>query len=712
MATLQKIRSKGILLVVVVGLALFAFIAGDAWKVMQPHRSQDVGEVNGKALSAQDYQELMEEYSDVVKFSTGRSSLTEEQSDVVKDQVWTAYVNNRLIEDEAAKLGLAVSDAELQSVINSGSHYMLQRTPFTNSQTGSFDVDALNKFLVEYSNLSRSGMNAAYAQQYETVYEYWQYLERSIVQDLLYQKYNALITKSILSNPVEARNSFEGRTTQTDLVVAAVPYSAIPDSTVKVSDAEIKSAYEKKREQYRQNTETRSIRYIDVEVTASEQDRAELLAEVNEYAGQLAEEQPDYSTFVRGTGSQTPYVDIFYSTKSIPSDVVARLDSVKIGQVFGPYYNASDNTFNVFKVLDKSSQPDSIQYRQIQVVENDITHTQDTAKAIYDKLIAGANFDELAAHYGQEQEPVWLTSAYYEGAQIDGDNLKYLNAVLTSKTKEYVNLSLAQGSVIMQVLDRRAFTDKYKVAVVKRTVDFSKETYSKAYNDFSQFIAVNNTVEKLMANAEDAGYRVIPQEDLLSSAHNIGGLKGTKDALRWVYDAKVGEVSGLYECGESDHMLVVGLAGITREGYQPLAAVRSGLRNELLRDKKGDRIIADLEAAKCTTVEQVAGTDDAVSDTVRYVTFSAAAYIRSLHRSEPLVSAHAAETEVGEVAGPIKGNGGVIFLKPYAKNALEEEYSEADEMERLRSTYLRSANLYINDLYTAAKVKDERYLFF
>ena len=143
MATLQNIRSKGPLLVIVIGLALFAFIAGDAWKVLQPHQSHDVGEVNGESLSAQDYQSLVEEYTEVVKFSRGTSALTDEENNQIKDEVCRNYVNNKLIENEAKKLGLSVSKAELQSIIDAGVHPMLQQTPFRNPQTGAFDKDML-----------------------------------------------------------------------------------------------------------------------------------------------------------------------------------------------------------------------------------------------------------------------------------------------------------------------------------------------------------------------------------------------------------------------------------------------------------------------------------------------------------------------------------------------------------------------------------------
>ena len=156
MATLQNIRSKGPLLVIVIGLALFAFIAGDAWKVLQPHQSHDVGEVNGDALSAQDYQALVEEYTDIIKFSSGTTSLSDDQTNQVKDEVWRTYVNNKLLENEAKKLGLTVSKAEIQAIIDAGVHPLLQQTPFRNPQTGAFDKEVLGR-VFENESFSNAG---------------------------------------------------------------------------------------------------------------------------------------------------------------------------------------------------------------------------------------------------------------------------------------------------------------------------------------------------------------------------------------------------------------------------------------------------------------------------------------------------------------------------------------------------------------------------
>lgn len=712
MATLQKIRSKGPLLVIVIGLALFAFIAGDAWKVLQPHQGkQDVGEVNGEVLSAQDYQKMVDELSEVIKLTNGLNSLTEDQLNNVKDQVWQSYVNNKLIAEQAEKLGLKVTDAEIQSIIDQGTHPLLMQTPFRNPQTGMFDKDMLKKFLVDYANLNASQMPAQYVEYYQKMGAFWQFVEKTLAQSTLAEKYQNLVTKSLISNPVAAEDAFNSRTGQSDLLLAGVPYSSINDSTVQVSDSEIKDRYNEKKEQFKQLVETRDIRYIDVKVVPSDADRKAVEKEVTEYSNQLASTTADFGTFVRSTGSSVNYSDVPVSKSVFPADVASRLDSTNVNEVYGPYYNQTDDSFNAFKLLAKVSSPDSIQFRQIQVYADTEEKTKTLADSIYNALKGGADFAAVAKIYGQTGEATWVNAQSWEGSELDADNSKFINTLLNQPVNELANLNMGQANLILQVMNKKSMQTKYKVAVVKREVEFSKETYNAAYNKFSQFVAQNTTIDSMVKNAEESGYTLMPRTDLSSAEHYVGGVRSTREALKWIFAAKPGEVSPLYECGENDHLMVVALDKIHEAGYRDINSVAEMLRAEIRRDKKAEKIMEEMK--KYNSIAQVKGMKDAVSDSVKHVTFSAPAYISVTRSSEPVIGAVAAKTAANKVSAPIKGNGGVYMIQVYAKEKGSEKFDAKQEETTLTNMAVRIAgNQLINDLYQKAKVADQRYLFF
>lgn len=711
MATLQSIRSKGPLLVIVIGLALFAFIAGDAWKVLQPHQGrQDVGEVNGEKLSAQEYQKMVDEFSEVIKLTNGLNSLNEDQLTNVKDQVWNTYVTNQLIAGEAEKLGLTVTDKELQAVIDEGTNPLLMQTPFRNPQTGAFDKDMLKKFLVEYANLGSSQMPAQYVEYYQKLGNFWTFVEKTLRQSLLASKYQNLIAKSLISNPVAAEDAFKGRTEQSDLLLAGVPYASISDSTITVSDEEIKNLYNERKESYKQPVETRDIQYIDVHVVPSAEDRGAVLKEVTEFTDQLDKTTTDYASFVRSTGSTVNYTGVAINKTSLPQDVAARLDSASVNEVYGPYYNAGDDSYNTFKILAKTTAPDSIQFRQIQVMADTEARRTELADSIFNAIKGGADFAEVAKAYGQTGEATWVNSMSWEGAALDADNLKYIQTLINQPVNELKNLKVGQANLILQVMSKKAMKPKYDVAVIKCPVEFSKETYNDAYNKFSQFVAQNTTLEDMKKNAEEAGYTVIPRSDFTSDAHYVGNIHSTQEALRWIFNAKAGEVSPLYECGDNDHMIMVGVEAINKKGYVNINKVANMLRNEIIRNKKAEQLMGQMK--DFNSLAQIKEMKDAVSDSVKHVTFNAPAYISVTHASEPAISAYASKTDVEKVSAPIKGNAGVYMIQVYAKDKGSEEFDAKKEESALSSMSSAYANQCISELREKGKVTDQRYLYF
>ncbi len=716
MATLQKIRSKGPLLVIVIGVALFAFIAEEAMRSIQSasnESKQQVGEIYGERISVHEFQNLVDEYAEVVKFTSGNTTLNDQQLTQLRDQVWTTYVNNKLIEHEAEELGLTVTDTEIQSIISEGNNPILMQTPFRNEQTGRFDANVLKKFLTDFESMKTQSeqMPAEYLSYYNSLYKFWMFIEKTLRQECLTQKYQVLLSKAMLGNNVVGKTAFEARVNESDIIMAALPYSTINDNDVKVEESDLKAKYNELKERFKQTAESRDIKFIDVEVKASAADKAALDKDMAETAQALAE-GGDITKIVRESGSVISYSQIPVSRNVFPSDIAMQLDSMSVGQMKAPYFYAGDNSMNIIKMISKISAPDSIQIRQIQVAGADMTAIQKTADSIMTALNSGIAFDSIAKKYNQTGEKTWLTSRDYEGSTMNGENLNFIKTITGMPVNSIKKIEFPQGCIIAQVTDRRAMINKYDVAVIKCPIEFSKDTYAKAYNDFSHFIASNPTQKDIEAKALKNGYNLQERKDLFSNEHYVGGVTGTRDAMRWIFneDTEIGNISPLYECGENNHMLVAILTGIHKAGYRTMEDVKDYLTQEVIKDKKAEMLKEKLAQAKSIAdVMKVPGT---VSDTIKHVTFNASAFVMKTGSSEPILSAVASKTAANQFVGPFKGNAAVYSMQVLSKNKSAEKFDAKKEEMQQESLNMRAISRFVNDLYEKAEVKDNRYLFF
>ena len=714
MAAIGKIRSWGPVLATVIGLALFAFIAEEMFRSCEAtgnERRQQVGEVLGKKISVQDFQSLVDEYQEVIKMTQGRDNLSEDELNQIKDQVWQQFVNNTIIETEAKKLGLTVTDEELQNVLKAGTNPMLMQTPFVNQQTGRFDVSQLTKFLADYKKMQETGGNAQMAEQYTRIYNYWKFMEKNLRQQLLGQKYQSLLSQCLFSNPVSAKMAFEGQNEESDILLATVAYNTIKDDDVQVSDADLKAKYNEQKEMFKQYVESRDIKYVDFQVVASKADRDELMKNMKDAQQKLAEGAAP-AEVVRKAQSQLAYVGIATQRSAFPNDIAAKIDSMQIGQVSAPFETAYDNTLNVVKLINKVQLPDSVEYRQIQVGGETAEETQKRADSILVALNGGADFEALAKKYGQTGAKQWMTSSMYERSQsIDSDTKEYINTLNTLVAGQSKNLSFTSGNIVLQVTDRKHFVDKFDVAVVKHTIDFSKDTYSKAYNNFSQYVSENKTLEGLEKNAQKFGYIVKERTDMYNSEHNVVGLRSTREAMKWIFDAKAGDVSPLYECGNNDHLLVLALTNIHPVGYRSQEEVKEQLKSEVIRDKKFDKAAEKLAGVKSIADAKAKG---AAIDSVRQITFSAPVFVQAAGASEPALSGAVATVKQGQFSpAVVKGNGAAYLFQVLSKKQREGvKFDAKQQAQQLQQMAQQAAGRFMSELFLKANVVDNRYLFF
>ena len=711
MAALGKIRKRGVTLVIIIGLGLFAFIAEEAVRSCEATKNQQrqqVGEVLGNKVNVQEFQLLVDQYQEVLKMTQGRDNFSEEELNQIKDQVWNQYISEQIIEDEAAKVGLTVTDEEMQNIMKEGTNPMLMQSPFVNQQTGRFDVTQLTKFLADYK---KSASNPQLAESYERIYKYWQFIEKQLRSQTLAQKYQSLIAGCLISNPISAKMSFEGQNKEADIILASLPYSSINDNDVQISDADLKAKFDEEKEQFKQTIESRDIKYVSFQVVASAADRAELMKTMNDACAKL-ESGANPAEVVRKAQSQFAYTGVSATKRAYPTDIAAKLDSMSVGQTLKPFETKMDNTINVVKLLSKTMAPDSIEYRQIQVAGATPEAAKKTADSIFTALKAGADFEAMAKKYGQEGTKQWLTSAMYENSStMDEDSKNYLNSLQTMAVNDYKLLEFTAGNIILQVTARKAMVEKYDVAVVKHTIDFSKQTYSDAYNKFSQYVSENKTLADLEKNASKFGFQVQERKDLFNNEHNVAGLRSTREAMKWIFDAKEGEVSPLYECGNNDNLLVVALTKIHPVGYRDLDGVKDMLKQEVLRDKKFETLKSKLANVKTIADAQKAG---AKVDSVNQITFMAPVFVQATGSSEPALSGAVSQVAQGQFSkAPVKGNGGAYVFQVVRKADREGAKFDAKAQEQMLSQQaMQAASRFMSELYQKANVVDNRYLFF
>ena len=707
MAALGKIRSKGAILIGIIGLGLFAFIAEEGVKsceYLHNDKRQQVGEVLGENIGITEFQKMVDEYTEVVR--QGQENLSEEQLTRVRDVVWNTYVQNKLIANEAAKLGLTVTDQELTNIFNEGTNPMLLQTPFVNRQTGRFDANSLKQFLASYKAQPNANPQMAAA------YKYWTFTERTLRQQLLAQKYQSLLAHCFISNKVEAKMAYNDQNQESKIQLAAMPYSSISDSKVTYTDADLKAKYDEMKPRFRQFVESRDIKYVDIQVKASAKDVAALQKQFAGYAKELAT-TANPAEVVSNSSSLVSYLGIPVSKDAYPYDIAARLDSMAVGSTSAVINGQTDNTLNVIKLVSKQQLPDSVQFRRIDIMGANDAATKKTADSVYTALRGGADFEAIAKKYGQDGQKNWITTAQYQSApSLDNDTKNFIESLNTMSANEIKKIDFAQGSVVIQVLDRRHMINKYVAAVIKKNIEFSRETYSAAYNKFSTFVSANQTAEDIVKNAKKDGYTVQERKDVTTTEHYLAGIHSTRDALKWVFEAKKGDVSQMYQCGDNDHLLVVVLDNIHKKGYRSLddEQVKEMVKAEVLKDKKAEMLLAKLNGVKSVDAAKGKG---AIVTEVNQITFAAPTFISATGASEPALSGAVAATAKGKFsAHPVKGNAGVYVFSVLDKTKRPGKFDEKLEQQKLRQRAMQYAGNFMNELYMKGNVVDNRYLFF
>lgn len=711
MATLEKIRNKAGLLVAVVGVALFAFIIGDflnSGSTFFRQSQEQIAQINGEVISIHDYQARVDEMLEVYKMQTGTNSVAEELMAQIRQSVFESMVQEIVLDEATADLGLTVTSEELFDLIQGENvSPMIQQMPmFRNPETGAFDKAALLNFLKTVNDDNLAVYPADQQAQLLQARNFWLFWEKNIKEQALASKYTTLLSKAVSANVLEAQDAYNASAENSDIVYAMQSYSTIPDSVISVSDSELKKLYEQRKEQFKQN-EGRMVKYIAVDIAPSQEDYDKAKVEIEKIREELIATE-NVADIVNET-SETPYVDAFVSASLLDAEAKLFVTTSEIGTVSTPTFQ--NDTHRLMKLVAKTVAPDSVKVSHIMLAGDTETALAARADSLKNVLANGADFAELAKEFSMDQsaqnggELGWFT----EVTALNGLNEEFKNAIFSTPVNGIAIVKSLYGTHVVKVTDKTANVEKYKLANIVMNVTPSSKTYNNIYNALNQFVANNNNIDKLDDAAKEVGYNIVSNVTVTAADQTLGFIQNSRPVIRWAFEHGKGDISEIFEC--DNHFVVAAVQGKIKEGYRPLQAVSSSLKSELIREKKGERIVQDLSSKNLTSLEAYAGVMGASVDSVKFINFGTQR-IAGIG-VEPKLNAYISLAKEGELSSPIAGQNGVYVFKVYNREKTETPYDEKSTIQGLESaSAYRVGYLSMQELINDAKVKDNRIRFY
>ncbi len=661
MATLQRIRNRAGLLVGVIGVAMLAFILTDllssGGSILQ--RSQnEIGSVDGETITAQEFQALLEK-SIQVKFPNGQAS--EEERTQERDLLWNTIIRDRVLGTEYEELGISVSEDELDDLITgsrTGNLHTMARQLF-----GIQPGDEVNSAMIK-QNLNNVLQNDP---QNAALYRYY---EKEILRQRLKEKYDNLIKNGFYATNASAVQYNKEQNASVNARYVFKSYSSIPDSTIKVSQSDLKSYYKKNKEEYKQDA-SRGIEYVVFEIKPSVEDRAN----VKETITSLLDDQvvfnkrsnaydtlPGFakttedSAFVQ-RNSDFPFDGRYFKEGKLSDTLNKVMFDTEVGFIYGPY--EENGSYHISKLIEVTSRPDSVQARHILIRPEN--NNLAAAKAVADSLMGlineGVDFAELAKENSTDgsAEKGGDLGWFAEGAMVGPFN----DACFSGKTGE-LKLVLTQfGYHIIEITDQKDFGKAVKIATVSRTIDASSNTSGLVYEQASQFAAQNKDLESFRTAASSNAIQKREAKNLLVNAFTIAGLGQAREIVRWTHDEKT-DIGAVRMFDMSDKFVVAILTEMAEKGYTPMEKVELRLRSEIIKDKKAERFVEEMKANKGADIDATATALGLEVKTMSAVKHNAASIPGVGY--EPAVIGTAFGLKTGVQSKPVVGNNGVFVL--------------------------------------------------
>ena len=567
---------------------------------------------------------------------------------------------NYTLSDQTEKIGMDITEDELSELcMGQKPHAIIAQHRAFCDETGKFNRDALVNFLANLKQEPETAEQAEVINQYKN---YWQYWENAVRSQYLQEKYTTLLSKMITANNIDAKYAYQARQETVNLQYVQQPYYAVADSLVKVTENDLKTLYNQKKEQYKQ-TPNRSIEYVTFPIVPSAEDFADAERLMKSLESDFRTKE-DIAAIVNGN-SDILYDGRDYSIETIPAEYkeFAFDKNTKKGDCTELAF--ANDTYSIARVMDCG-------YTKVDSV----------------KLAAIVN--------NEEQEIGWVTLT----------EIPTNIAEPAANGKKGATFTVANGmnEQTFKILDKSKATPKVKLAILSRKVSASSKTYGTLYNQAKQFIVANNNADSLHQAAFAQGLSTIPVYALDKNADKVNDLKNSREIVRWAFEAKQGQVSDVFTCG--DQFVVAALTEVKDGEYRPLEDVRAELIITATNNKKAEYIKNQLKDV--TTLEAAAELFDTEVKSAENI--SLASYRLGAAGIEPAVIGTALALEANTLSAPVKGNNGVYLLTVDAKHVAEGQLNAATEINNLnmRTSYMYPPQALLGLIIEKADIVDNR----
>ena len=698
MAILQKTRDKaGLAVSIIIALALLSFIVDPSTlesAIQMMSSKNNVGEINGKAVSYMDFQEDIEKFTTINEMMTGTTAQNEQQQEQIRNAAWQSLVDKYLFIKKAKEAGIRVGKDEMKDLLAGDMvSPVIAQNPAFLDENGNFSKAAVQN-LINSASQDATGRIGAY----------WNYIQNTVNTQQYYAKYGSLFSNSNYQNPMMLKRTIAENNNTSNVDFVMVPIGFAPDTTIKVSTADIKKFYDTHKELFRQNA-SRDIEYVVFEVKPSEAD----IAATKESMSGLYEEfctTEAVKSFL-AKNSEKSLDERWYKDGEL-NVINTDINDFVFGNSAGtsPVVEDNNHVFYAARIMESTQVPDSVYVRHILLRGT----TADTvADSLLNVLAKGENFSNLAASYSDDTQSAmdgeqgnigWMTQNY----MIPG-----MESVLTAQVGKPFKLKTQYGTHLVEVTRKTAPVAKKKVAIFQKTALSSGETFNDYYSKASRFAKLAaGGYKDYLAAADSCGTYSHPMNNVLESTSSYGAIDQAKEVTRWVFDNKVGKVSPIITVN-NNYFFIATVKGIHNEGIATLDEVKELINQRLygeLVSKKAAEMVA----------EKIKGLDDlqVIADTLHSVV-SSGVDIRFASMAgqglDPKFIGAVSVAPEGQICGPVAGSIGTYVFKVNSRE-MESFYTEDDAKNNALQMNSYTSQMILPVMMQEADVKDNRARFY